>query len=246
MSEARAGPSFYALRPGGWRDYVTLLHPPYTLWHLSYVALGAALASELRFERLAGTLLAFFLALGIGVHALDELNARPLRTRIPDAVLRALALAGLGSAVALGLAATPLVGPGLLAFIVIGLGLALAYPLELAGGRLHSDLWFALGWGAFPVLTAAYASGGALTAAAFAGAAYAVALTYAQRRLSTWVRSLRRATASVSGELVLHTGERRALDRARLIAAPEAALRWLTGVAVLVAIVALAMRAGGL
>ena len=36
-------PAFYALAPGGWRDYVTLLHPPYTLWHLSYVAIGAAL-----------------------------------------------------------------------------------------------------------------------------------------------------------------------------------------------------------
>ena len=37
-------PAFYALATGGWRDYVTLLHPPYTLWHLSYVAIGAALA----------------------------------------------------------------------------------------------------------------------------------------------------------------------------------------------------------
>ena len=36
--------SWYALRPGGWRDYVTLLHVPYTLWHLSYVVIGAALA----------------------------------------------------------------------------------------------------------------------------------------------------------------------------------------------------------
>ena len=35
-------PAFYALRSGGWRDYVTLLHPPYTLWHLSYAAMGAA------------------------------------------------------------------------------------------------------------------------------------------------------------------------------------------------------------
>ena len=40
MSEDR--PAFYALAPGGWRDWWTLLHPPYTLWHLSYVALGAA------------------------------------------------------------------------------------------------------------------------------------------------------------------------------------------------------------
>ena len=37
-------PAFYALRGGGWRDLVTLLHPPYTAWHLSYVALGAAAA----------------------------------------------------------------------------------------------------------------------------------------------------------------------------------------------------------
>ena len=40
MSEER--PAFYALAPGGWRDWWTLLHPPYTMWHLSYVALGAA------------------------------------------------------------------------------------------------------------------------------------------------------------------------------------------------------------
>ncbi len=33
-----ARPAFYALASGGWRDYVTLLHPPYTAWHLSYVA----------------------------------------------------------------------------------------------------------------------------------------------------------------------------------------------------------------
>ena len=40
-------PAFYALPSGGWRDLVTILHPPYTLWHLSYVALGAAAAPTL-------------------------------------------------------------------------------------------------------------------------------------------------------------------------------------------------------
>ena len=35
-------PAFYSLAKGTWRDYVTLLHFPYTLWHLSYVVLGAA------------------------------------------------------------------------------------------------------------------------------------------------------------------------------------------------------------
>src|SRR5439155_14370276 len=197
-------PAFYALTSGGWRDYVTLLHPPYTLWHLSYVVLGAALASEVRIDRLAGTLVAFFLALGIGAHALDELNGHPLRTRIPDPLLRVLAVVGLGGAVILGIvAASTAVGPGLYVFIGTGIVLALMYPLELAGGRLHSDLWFAIAWGAFPVLTACYASGGSITAAAVVGAIYAVALSYAQRVLSTWVRMLRRRTESVSGEIAL-------------------------------------------
>jgi hypothetical protein len=51
-------PAFYALRPGGWRDLLTLLHPPYTAWHLSYVAIGAAVAPRLDGHRLLWTLLA--------------------------------------------------------------------------------------------------------------------------------------------------------------------------------------------
>ena len=80
-------PAFYALRTGGWRDYVTLLHVPYTVWHLSYVAIGAALAPHMNWSLLGWTVLAFALALGVGAHALDELHGRPLGTRIPSAVL---------------------------------------------------------------------------------------------------------------------------------------------------------------
>ena len=90
MSEAR--PAFYALDPGGWRDYVTLLHPPYTLWHLSYVAIGAALSPEMKWGLLGWTALAFLLAMGVGAHALDELNGRPLHTRVPGVVLAAALL----------------------------------------------------------------------------------------------------------------------------------------------------------
>lgn len=235
-------PAFYALRAGGWRDYITLLHPPYTAWHLSYVALGAALAPSLQLDRLAGTLLAFFLALGIGVHALDELNGRPLRTRIPRTVLRALGVLGLAAAAALGIGATQIVGGGLMVFVAIGLVLALAYPLELARGRLHGDLWFAIGWGAFPLVVSYWVQAGDIGAAAAAGAAYAIALSYAQRRLSTWVRALRRRVAQVSGEMTDADGTRRALDRATLMAAPESALRWLAAASVFVALAALAAR----
>src|SRR5919109_1561820 len=86
-ADAERRPAFYALSPGGWRDVVTVLHPPYTAWHLSYVALGAAAAPILHPVRLWAALGAFFLAVGIAAHALDELNGHPLGTRLPDGAL---------------------------------------------------------------------------------------------------------------------------------------------------------------
>src|SRR4029079_9306982 len=86
-----ARPAFYALSPGSWRDYVTLLHPPYTAWHLSYVVIGGALAPHWYPGRLGAALGAVLLAVGMGAHALDELNGRPLSTQIPSTVLGALA-----------------------------------------------------------------------------------------------------------------------------------------------------------
>ncbi|OLC55176.1 MAG: hypothetical protein AUH85_09855 [Chloroflexi bacterium 13_1_40CM_4_68_4] len=235
-------PAFYAL-PGGarWRDMWTLLHPPYTAWHLSYVVVGAALAPVLHPERLAGTLLAFFLALGIGVHALDELNGRPLRTRIPSRVLLALGAVGIGAAVALGMLASVVVDGSILAFVIIGIALALGYPLELARGRLHGDLWFALGWGAFPVLTSYWANALSFAPTALVAAAYAVALSYAQRRLSTWVRTVRRRSSAVEGAMIVD-GERRMLDAGALISASESALRWLSLASVLIAMAVLFAR----
>src|SRR5689334_12655252 len=146
-------PAFYALRPGGWRDLLTLLHPPYTAWHLSYVALGAVAAPRLHADRLGATLGAFFLGVGVCAHALDELNGRPLSTRLPDAVLVGLAAASLAGAVAIGIAGAVTVSAGLLPFIAAGAFIAVAYNLELFGGRFHSGFWFAAAWGAFPALT---------------------------------------------------------------------------------------------
>ena len=55
---SRPAPAFYALGAGGARDYVTLLHPPYTAWHLSYVVVGACLAAVVDWWVLGLTVLA--------------------------------------------------------------------------------------------------------------------------------------------------------------------------------------------
>ena len=200
-------PAFYALTGGGWRDYVTLLHPPYTLWHLSYVAIGAALAPHMKWGLLGWTTLAFLLAMGIGAHALDELNGRPLRTAIPAPVLVGLAAVSIAAACAIGLVAASGSTWWLLLFIVFGAFIAVAYNLELFDGAFHSNLWFAASWGSFPVLTAYFAAAERLRGEAFAAAAFALLLSLVQRTLSTEVRFARRnagdLAASRPAELAL-------------------------------------------
>jgi hypothetical protein len=221
-------PAFYALAPGGWRDWWTLLHPPYTIWHLSYVVIGASLAPDVNLRWLGETALAFFLAMGLAAHALDELNGRPLRTRIPDGVLVAVAVAGLAGAIALGIDGMIEVSPWIGAFIAAGAFLVVAYNLELFGGTFHSDLWFALAWGGFPVLTAYFAQTAELSVAAVVAAAACVFVSAAQRVLSTPVRRLRRHVVRVDGELELDDGGREPVDAGSLRAAPEGALRQLS------------------
>jgi len=234
--------AFYALPPGGWRDYFNLLHPPYTAWHLSYVVVGGCLAPEVPWGRLGLTVLAFALALGVGAHALDELNGRPLQTSIPSRALVALAVVSVAGACALGIAVAARTTWWLLAFIAIGAALVPAYNLELFGGRLHTDLWFGLAWGAFPLLTAYLACTERIRSEAVLAAAWAVALSLAQRRLSTQVRRLRRDVLAVTGEIELADGSREALSRTALTAAPDAALRLLAASAVLAAAALMVLR----
>ena len=188
MASRERPPAYYGIHGGGWRDWWIVLHPPYTAWHLSYVVIGAMLAPTVHGGRLIATLIAFFAAVGVAAHALDELHGRPLRTEIPSATLAAAAIIGLTVAVGIGIVGVVEVGWVLLPFVVVGPLLALVYNLELFGGVVHTDLGFALAWGAFPVVTAYVAQTDSINAAALIAALG--------------------ATASVAGATVVeHSGE---------------------------------------
>jgi hypothetical protein len=223
------GPAFYAAQSRAtrraWADWWVLLHPPYTLWHLSYVAIGATIAPRFDGGRLVATLVAFFLAVGVCAHALDELHGRPLCTAIPGWLLVAAAAASLAGAVALGIAGMARVGAGLGVFIAVGVALTVGYNLELLGGRLHNDVTFAAAWGAFPVLTAYYAQAETLHLPALAAAAAAYWLSSAQRSLSTPARTLRRRVASVDGTVAYRDGRTAQLSTSAMLAPLEAALK---------------------
>jgi hypothetical protein len=217
-------PAFYALGRGLPGDLLALLHPPYTAWHLSYVAIGAAVAPHFHVGRLLWALAAFALAVGVAAHALDELHDRPLGTAISDRALVALAIIGLLGALAIGVAGVLVVTPLLAPFVVAGVLFLPAYNLELLGGHVHSDMWFALGWGAFPALTGYVVEAERITFAGVAVAAGCLLVSVAQRRLSTPARELRRRTRSVEGVRTRADGSAEPVTLADLLAPLDGAL----------------------
>ena len=231
----RLPPAFYAARrrEGGgrsaWSDWTVVLHPPYTLWHLSYVAIGGSIAPRFDGGTLAATLVAFFLAVGVCAHSLDELHGRPLRTQIASWQLVTAGVLSLGAATALGIIGLDRVGLGLAVFIVVGIVLTCGYNLELFGGRLHNDITFAVAWGAFPVLTAYYAQARTLGPVAVLAAVACSLLSNAQRTLSTPARQLRRRVQEVRGEIVFEDGSREPLTAPSLLAPLESALVAIAG-----------------
>ena len=220
-----ARPAYYAARPGAWRDWWTLLHPPYTAWHLSYVVIGAALAPQVLASYLIATVLAFFLAVGLAAHALDELRDRPLRTAIPSAALVAVVVVGLLGALVLGVFGVIRVGWTLIPFMVAGPLLVIAYNAELFGGLVHTDFGFAAAWGAFPVLTAYTAQTGTLALAPVIAAGGAFALSTAQRQLSTPARNIRRRGQRVEGSITFSDGRTVPITADAMLQPLERALR---------------------
>lgn len=225
MADQQARPAYYAADPGRWRDWWTLLHPPFTAWHLSYVVLGAMLAPHVRLDRLIAALIAFFLAVGIAAHALDELHGRPLRTAIPSPVLVTVTVVGLAGAIGLGAAGITRTGWALLPFMIIGPLLVIGYNAELFGGIIHTDVGFAAAWGAFPALTGYVAQAGRLALAPVLAAAAAMALSAGQRHLSTPARMLRRRATAVTGSIAMTDGSVTQIDALRLREPLERALR---------------------
>ena len=233
--------AWYDVRIKGWpRDFLILLHPPYTLWHLAYVVIGASLAPKMNWGLLGWTLLAFFLGMGICAHCLDELNGRPLRTRIPSLVLILAAVISIGGAVAIGAIVGVKETVWVIPCIVFGGFIVVAYTLELGRGFFHHDFWFGFAWGAFPAITAYIAQTHTVSPVIGLVAVACLLYSLAQRVLSTQVRFFRRKVSMVEGYYFgLEKGpwgQSYNLNKQVIIEPPEVALKLMTWTVVVAAI----------
>ena len=193
-------PTWYAGPETLLGEFWTMLHLPYTGMVLAFVVIGAAAAPRLSWTLLAGTLLAYFLGLGIGAHFLDQVPGMGSRyvTRWPTWGLWTVGSLALGAAVAIGIVGSVwFVGPPLLLLVGVQALCAIGYPLaSWFGGALHRDSVFALSWGSLPFLTSFYAQTQTVTAeslvlgAIFGGVALLeIRLSRASRRLRSEARS---------------------------------------------------------
>ena len=137
------------------RVLVGLLFLPYTGMVLAYTIIGSMLADHIYWDRVGGIVVVYFLALGIGAHALDAVGSRgvkPWGLVFSGRSLWLLALSSVALAYAIliyyMLQSTPL-----LSLLAITEGFFLfAYNLEWFHSRFHTDGWFAVSWGSLPVL----------------------------------------------------------------------------------------------
>jgi xanthine/uracil permease len=137
------------------RVAIGLLFLPYTGMVLSYTVIGGMLAPAVAWDRVGALLVIYFLGLGIAAHALDALGRRGIKPWGEVFSRRQLWIAAAGSLIV----AYAIAGhysywyvPWLAAIAVVEGFFVFAYNLEWWNGRFHTDGWFALSWGALPVL----------------------------------------------------------------------------------------------
>ena len=225
--------AWYDVKAKGWlRDFIIILHPPYTLWHLAYIPIGAALAPVMNWATLGWTVLAFFLGMGIGGHCLDEINGRPLKTSVPRWLLGCVAVLSIAGAVAIGVFIGLRETYWLIPCILFGSFIVYAYNMEWCKGFFHHDFWFGFAWGAFPAITAYIAQEHTVSPALILVAAACLLYSMTQRVLSTQARFWRRKVFLMHGLYVLNgdpvASTPRKLQKEDIFGPADRALKFMT------------------
>ena len=177
-------------------DLLNLLHLPYTGMVLSFVIIGAATAPRAYPDRIFATVAAYFLGLGVGAHALDQLepNGSHYCQSLTRRDLAVLATAGMAGAVAIGGYYAATVALSLALFILAGVFFALAYtlPTFFARGLFHNNVTFAIAWGFLPYLTSYFVNSQSMAPVVLLGGLPLAFAAFAEITLSRSVRRARR------------------------------------------------------
>lgn len=187
--------TWYQLNGSKLAEFWTILHLPYTLMNLSFLAIGFGIAGIHRWDVFVGAVIAYLLGL-TAAHAVDQLPGQGSvyveHLRVPE--LLAIAIICAITAVFLGIFWMVWFGAWQMLWIIPLQGFfVVAYPYsKFAKGFFHSDLWFAVSFGFIPVMVGYYANTLTITAEFVPWAVVAAIISLMEITLSRYVRALRK------------------------------------------------------
>ncbi|HEX7033731.1 MAG TPA: hypothetical protein VF172_12100 [Nitrososphaera sp.] len=185
-------PKFGPIR---FRVFVGLLFLPYTGMCVSFTIIGSMLADEIMWDRVGAVALIYVLALGISAHVADTLGSKkvkPWGSYFTRTQLLVLMIGPLAFAYAIGVYYIVFFVPLLAAIAVLEGFFLFAYNFETFGGRFHNNFWFAVSWGALPLLAGYIMQTNSTGIVALASAAAASLVSYAEIRMSRPYKQIKR------------------------------------------------------
>lgn len=185
-----------AFGPPKFRAFVGMMFLPYTGMCVSFAVIGSMLVDGAHWDRAGAIALIYALALGIGAHAADTVGskkAKPWGSYFTKRQMLALMAVSLAAAYAIGVYYIVLYVPLLATVAVLEGFFLLAYNFEIWGGRFHNDFWFAISWGALPVMAGYLIQTDDIGLLPFAVAGAAALASLAEIRMSRPYKQLKKA-----------------------------------------------------
>lgn len=230
--------NFYQLEGSKLKEFITILHIPYTLMCLSLLTIGFSLDGIQNWTIYGLTLIAYFFGLGISAHSFDQLEGMGSRyvKHLTDSDLIPIGVASFAIALGIGIATMIKYDAwGLLFLIPLQSFFALTYPIsKLYGGKFHSDFWFAVSFGFLPVVIGNYINTLNFSLYSFWWGMLALIISFIEILLSRHVRNMRK---EMSGRFA---NDKVVLDNIiypQYIEKPERALKLLCVMTYLLAII---------
>lgn len=181
--------------PLKFRAFIGMLFLPYTGMCISFTIIGSMLSESIAWDRVLSIFIIYFLALGVSAHAADNLGSKKIKpwgNYFSTFELRLMVIGGLSVSYILGIYYIITFAP-LLLFIAIIEGFFLfAYNFELFNGLFHNNFWFAVSWGALPLLAGFVIQTNSISVLSLISSIMAFLVAYTEIRISRKYKELKR------------------------------------------------------
>lgn len=188
--------TWYASEGSKLSEFFTILHLPYTAMCLSFLTVGFAISGIKNWYLYSWTIVAYFNGLGIAAHCFDQLKGMGSSyvKHITQEELKIIGTTALVVSIIIGIVFITKYSLYHLVWLMpLQVFFALSYPIaKLFKGKFHNDFWFAISFGAIPVIIGNYINTSSFSSIAGLWALFCFVISYIEITLSRYARNLRK------------------------------------------------------